>query len=163
MSVIYYCSLLDDAIFFVDQAKGLPDVPSTQALRDRYARASILFSWIALEEMLDCAIEERGLSPAALPKRLRSRLDFALHAIGRPPVEPESYSTARKLRNRLTHSVINEKAARASIDEARQVFDFCSRTIKDLFKHQVRWGLEPGSSETIFRENVRLLADLGGH
>lgn len=162
VSVIYYCSLLDDAIFFVNHAKGLPDVPSSQPLRHRYTRASILFSWIALEEMLDYAIEEQGLLAAAPPKPLRSRLDFALHAIGRPAVEAEAFSTARKLRNRLTHPVINGKAAGASIEDARKVFDFCSRAIKSLFTHEVRWGLDDSSTATIFRENVRLLADHGG-
>lgn len=162
MSLIYYCSLLDDAIFFVNQATGLPDVPSSQPLRDRYTRASILFSWIALEEMLDYAIEEQGLWATAPAKPLRSRLDFALQAIGRPPVEAEAFSAARKLRNRLTHPVINGKVEVASLEDARRVFDFCSGEIKSLFRHEVRWGLDDSSAATIFRENVRLLADHGG-
>jgi len=115
-----------------------------------------------MEEMLDYAIEEQGLSAAAPPNPLRSRLDFALHAIGRPPVNAGAFSTARKLRNRLTHPVIKGKAAEPSIEDATKVFAFCSGAIKSLFKHEVRWGLDDSSTATIFRENVRLLADHGG-
>ena len=159
VSRVYYCSILDDAHFFLNQAQGLPDVPSSRPLRDRYIRACILFSWIALEEMLDYAIQERGLSKGAPPTPLRKRLDFTLKAGGQPSVDAVSFSATRRTRNEITHPIIYGKLVVVAFRDARNAFDFCSRTIQILFsKHEVAWGLEKSPSAKTVRENVRLSA-----
>ena len=55
MSRLTYCPTLDDAYFFLNQSKSLSGTPSIKPLQQRYIRACILHSWIALEEMLDSA------------------------------------------------------------------------------------------------------------
>jgi hypothetical protein len=92
MSVTHYCTILDDANFFINQAKGLPVVPSTNPLRDRYIRMGILCSWIALEEVLEVSIEEKDLARPARQIPLRDRLDLALTALGREPVEVGAFN-----------------------------------------------------------------------
>jgi hypothetical protein len=136
VSVTHYCPILDDANFFINQAKGLPVVPSASPLRDRYIRMGILCSWIALEEMLEISIEEQGLSRAARRMPLRDRLDLALTTLGRDPLEGRAFMEAREVRNHLTHPHANGQPA--SLEEAASVFDFCFGTIKNLFRNEVR-------------------------
>lgn len=136
MGVFYYYTILDDANFFIDQAKGLPTVPSSNPLRDRNIRMSILCSWIALEEVLEFTIEEQDLQKSAPPKPLRNRLDFVLRAMGRTPVEYQVFMEARKLRNDITHP--SEDRQLVSLEEAICTFDFCFGVIKNLSRYEVR-------------------------
>jgi len=164
------CSTLDDAWFFLNQAKGLPNVPSTRALQQRYIHACILFSWMALEDMTDYAIENRvkgKVSTTVRPKALRARLDLALQAIGETPVEVGAYSKARKPRNQLTHPTqAGVRGLEYRLEDARYVFDFCSSLITRLFNGQVIWGTETPTamysiSAKALREKMRLLATRG--
>lgn len=135
VSVIYYCTILDDANFFINQAKGLPVVPSANPLRDRYIRMGILCSWIALEEMLAVSIEEQGLSKAARRVSLRNRLDLALRTLRKASLDGDAFVQARAVRNCLTHPRGDEQPA--SLKEAVGVFNFCFGAIRDLFLNEV--------------------------
>ncbi|MGH2639800.1 MAG: hypothetical protein ACRDF4_11080 [Rhabdochlamydiaceae bacterium] len=137
MTAFYCYTILDDANFFINHAKTLPTVPSANPLRARYIRAGVLCSWIALEEVLEFAIEEHDLSKAAPSKPLRNRLDFVLQSLGRKPVEPQAFMEARKLRNDITHPSDRESA---SLEEAMKTFDFCFSAIKNLSRHGVKLG-----------------------
>ena len=57
MSIVYGFTTLDDAQWFLNQAKGLPEIASAKSRRERYVRACVVLSWIALEESLDIAIK----------------------------------------------------------------------------------------------------------
>jgi len=159
LSAIYYIPLLEDADFFIHQARGLPSVTSTKPLRDRFVRACILFSWIALEEVVEHALEKEGLAGAAPAKPFRSRLDFALVAVGRPPVDDRLFSDTRKLRNRFTHPVGGGKLTTASLEDARMVFDFCAGAIRSLLRYEIRWHLDGSLGPRTLREKLRLAAD----
>ena len=86
--------------------------------------------------MLEVAIEEQDLAKAARRKPLRGRLDLALTALGREPLEGEAFMQARGVRNHLTHPHGDGQAA--SLEEAASVFNFCFGTIKNLFRNEVR-------------------------
>jgi hypothetical protein len=159
MGEFYCCDTLDDAWFFLNQAKGLPNVPSTRALQQRCIHACILFSWMALEDMTDYAIGNRimgNVSATARSKALRARLDLALQAIGETPVESEAYTKARKPRNQLTHPTqAGVRALEYRLEDARCVFGFCSSLIGRLFNGQVIWGTETLTSVKALREDTR--------
>jgi hypothetical protein len=153
------CSTLDDAWFFLNQAKGLPNVPSARALQQRYIHACVLFSWMALEDSTDYAIKNRikgKISATVRPKALRARLDLALQAIGETPVEVGPYSKARKRRNQLTHPIqAGVQNLEYRLEDACYVLDFCSSVIARPFNGQVIWGTETPTSAKALRENVR--------
>lgn len=159
MGWLLRCSTLDDAWFFLNQAKGLPNVPSARALQQRYIHACILFSWMALEDSTDYAIKNRikgKISATVRPKALRARLDLALQAIGETPVEAGAYSKARKPRNQLTHATqAGVQGVEYRLEDARSIFDFCSSVITRLFNGHVIWGTETPTSAKALQENVR--------
>jgi len=159
MGYFYRCDTLDDACFFLNQAKGLPNVPSARALQQRYIHACILFSWMALEDMTDFAIGNKiksEVSGTVRAKALRAKLDLALPAIGETPVEEGAYSKARKPRNQLTHPTkAGVRVLGYTLEDACYVFGFCSSLIARLFNGQVIWGTETLTSAETLRENVR--------
>ena len=159
MGYFYRCDTLDDACFFLNQAKGLPNVPSARALEQRYIHACILFSWMALEDMTDFAIGNRikgKVSSTVRPKDLRTKLDLALQAMGETPVEERAYLKARKPRNQLTHPTkAGVRVLGYTLEGACYVFDFCSSLIARLFNGQVIWGIEKTTSAEALRENMR--------
>jgi hypothetical protein len=165
MGEFYRCDTLDDAWFFLNQAKGLPNVPSARALQQRYIHACILFSWMALEDMTDYAIENRikgKVLSTVRQKTLRTKLDLTLQAIGETPIEVGAYPKARKPRNQLTHPTqAGVRGLEYKLEDARCVFDFCSGLIARLFNGQVIWGTETPTSAKARQENVRLLATQG--
>lgn len=158
MGWFYRCDTLDDAWFFLNQAKGLPNVPSARALQQRYIHACIVFSWMALEDMTDFAIGNRmsKIQATVRPKAVRTKLDLALQTIGEAPVEVRAYSKARKPRNQLTHPTkAGVRGLGYGLEDACYVLDFCSSVIGRLFNGQVIWGTETPTSAKALRENMR--------
>jgi len=99
---ITYSLELNDACWFLNQAKGLPDIPRTQQLISRYLRATVVFSWVALEQMLGYAID-KYVSPGKLvresvPARLRDRLEHVF-AVNGKQLDRSDFKKHRDLRN----------------------------------------------------------------
>ena len=114
MSIVWRFTSLDDAFFFLNQSKGMSDIPSSRPLRQRYIRACILFSWLSLEEVLEYVIrqkEKEGTLKHPVPTRLGDKLQFVLHAL-RKSHSSDEFQTLRKIRNRLAwiiHDLSGEK------------------------------------------------------
>ncbi len=141
MSRITYCTTLDDAYFFLNQAKGLPDIPSVKPLRQRYLRSCIFFAWIALEEILDCAVtdlEETGKLHKASPHRLRDKVKLVLALRGRHTFRSEDFEKARRIRNSLVHPTPDlSEDVLLTLQKANHVFQDCLKTIHTLYSHNV--------------------------
>lgn len=159
LGIRYYIPLLDDADCFLNQARGLPEVASAKPNIDRFLRASILLSWVALEEALEYVLEEKALGGAAPAKPFRSRLDFALSALGRPPVPGDLFTFSRKLRNQLTHPISKSKITAPSVDDATKVFRLCAGLIRNLSKYEIIWHLDGPPGPRTLRERLRFATD----
>jgi hypothetical protein len=82
-----------------------------------------------------------------------------LVAVGQPPADGQVFSETRKLRNSFTHPSGRGKAPDVTIEDAKKVFDFCSSTIRKLFRHERKWRLVGTSGPRTLREKLRLAAD----
>jgi hypothetical protein len=126
-----YSIALNDACWFLNQAKGLPDVPKTQQLISRYLRATVVFSWVALEQMLTAAIDEyiaKGkMVRSSIPKRLRDKLEHVLAAQGKT-LDRVNFKKHRDLRNDITH---DDRVF--SISDVEEAHLFCIETIEAFF------------------------------
>jgi hypothetical protein len=136
-----YCTTLDDAYFFLNQSIGLPDIPSTVPLRQRYLRACILFSWIALEETLNYVVEELVSKRRLLcePRGgLLDRLNAVRDARRVAPIDQREFLDARNTRNLLTHATSGEVENRLlTIEQARRVFEYCLKVIRETYPYEV--------------------------
>ena len=141
MSRLTYVTTLDDAYFFLNQSKGLPKIPSVKPLQQRLARACILHSWIALEEMLDYAIEDlrkqgKMKEPPARP--LSEKLKAVLSARGSLALDMKDFSVARKVRNILVHPTPNKSEDHfLTLEQASSVFNYCLTTIRAISPYNV--------------------------
>jgi CHASE3 domain sensor protein len=93
-----------------------------------------MFSWIALEEMLDSYVAENKLSA---PAGLRDRLAAALKHISSVDPASDSFQEARKIRNLLTHGTDDRtEAAILTANSASKVFNYCASMIAQLGGHR---------------------------
>jgi len=129
-----YCTL-DDAFAFLTEAKGLPLVARTSVRLRRLLRATVMLSWIALEDGLDDAMDDwrkAGREFIGIPTGLKSRLCFVLSALGASPLNEPEFDRLRNIRNCLAHP----KAARVddelSLEIANQTFELCIATLRAL-------------------------------
>jgi hypothetical protein len=133
---ITYSLALNDAYWFLHQAKGLPDVPKSQQLVLRYLRATVVFSWVALEQMLGSTIDDyvsRGkLVRSSVPTRLRDKLEHVLAVKGKT-LDRSLFKRHRDLRNDITHD-----DTLFSISDVNAAYSFCFDTIVDFYPGKIR-------------------------
>jgi hypothetical protein len=134
-------TVLDDAYFFLNQAKGRPDVPSIRPLLQRYIRACILSSWIALEETLDYAIDDlkKSGTPAMLPNRsLRDKIKAVLELRGAARLDSALFNETRAIRNSLVHPTKNtSEGTLLTVEQATKVLDFSYQLIRAIYPYSV--------------------------
>ena|SRR5712691_101962 len=142
MSIVWRFTSLDDAPFFLNQSKGMSDIPSSRPLRQRYVRACILFSWLSLEEVLEYVIrqkEKEGTLKHPVPSRLGDKLRFVLHALRKSHSSSE-FQTLRKIRNHLVHPASEtDETTLLTQNQAAAAFRYCSSTIQRLCPVKVAW------------------------
>jgi hypothetical protein len=128
-------SALDDAHFFLMEAKGLPAIPSASVRLSRCVRACILLSWVGLEDGLDCAVEgwgARGLTIKALPTKLKVRMLAFLLPLSEPSRVDAEFDRLRRIRNQLAHPRDKEASPPPTLIDAEQTFQFCLGTLRAL-------------------------------
>src|SRR5579872_1224206 len=126
--VYTYSVILNDAYYYLNQCKGLPDIPSSEPLRQRNLRACVLFSWIAVEEMLDYSVGElvrQKLLKATPRGKFYQRLTKVLLLRGAVPIEIEEFRAMRRIRNLLSHPTTTAPEVSLNVQDAREVFDYC--------------------------------------
>ena len=139
MGLTIYSLALNDACWFLNQAKASLDIPRNRQTTLRYLRATVLFCWVALEQMLDSAIEEyvvQGkLLSASIPKRLRDRLEIALAVNGRM-LDRSDFKQYRDLRNDVAHN-----DTEFCMSDVQGSFDVCLETIRAFYpcRIEVTW------------------------
>jgi hypothetical protein len=133
---ITYISTLDDAFYYLNQAKGRPEVPSLRPLIQRYLRSCILLSWIALEETLEYADDEllkRGVSlehKRNLRDKLRAIVEY--HRAG--SFDDKRFTNMRDIRNTLTHPKNDTQEDEIlTIKFALQSFEYCYDLIRAIY------------------------------
>lgn len=119
---------LEDAFYFLNQVRGLPPVPSTLSLRGRFVRAGIILSWVALEEVVNSVVEERGydsLKDFPNPPKLMAVIQYAARK-NKQTIKITDLLKARELRNQVTH-FRSDAVQNAALTESncRFVFDCC--------------------------------------
>jgi hypothetical protein len=143
MSQAVRFTTLDDAFFFLNQSKGMSEIPHSQPLRQRYIRACILFSWVALEESVNHTIDElqqrqsfQGTSPA----RLSDKLEAALRANSQTCFVASDFNVLRRVRNSLTHPRAKvDEAPLLTVDQATATFNYCSAMMTKFLRLELRW------------------------
>jgi hypothetical protein len=140
MTAYTYSIVLNDAYFFLNQSEGLPNIPTAEPLRQRYLRTCVLFSWIAVEGMVDYSsryfVLQKKLSET--PKgRLLQRINAVLSSCHKPTVSDEQFKLVRKVRNALTHPTEMDAAPELDCENARSVFEWCRKVVELLAPHQL--------------------------
>jgi hypothetical protein len=138
--VYTYSVIMNDAYYFLSQSQGLPDIPSAEPLRQRYFRACVVFSWMAIEEMLDYSTTEllRQKKLDKVPKGgLLDRLDRILAIRGASKINAIEFKALRRIRNRITHPI--STAADDELLDATQTragFDYCLKLLELISPHE---------------------------
>jgi hypothetical protein len=100
-------------------------------VRSSDLRATILFCWVVLDQMLDSAIEEYAvqgkLLPSSVPKRLRDKLEYVLDVNGRM-LDLSEFKKCRELRNDIAHD-----ETVSCISDVQGACDFCLETIRAFY------------------------------
>jgi hypothetical protein len=139
--VYTYSVILNDAYYYLNQCKGLPDIPSSEPLRQRNLRTCVLFSWIAVEEMLHYSsaelIHQKVLTAMPVGK-LSARLTQVLGLKGAAPINIEDFRAIRQVRNSLAHPT-SAAATEVSLTltQTQKVFDYCLALIRILAPHEL--------------------------
>lgn len=133
---ITYISTLNDAFYYLNQAKGRPDVPSLRPLIQRYLRSCIILSWVAVEETLEYAYDEllkRGIS-FKFDNNLREKIRTILEYQRVNSFDDQRFTTLRKIRNTLTHPKKDTQENNIlTIDSASQSFEYCFNIIREIY------------------------------
>jgi len=143
MSVGLQFTTLNDAFFFLNQSKGMSDIPASRPLRQRYIRAAILFSWLSLEEVLEYVLTILGKSIITdpVPGKLADRLRFVLNLRRDKSFSLDEFRALRKLRNSLAHPTsATDEGRLLTVDQAAATFKYCSSVIQRLSPVKVIWG-----------------------
>jgi len=139
--VYTYSVILNDAFYYLNQSKGLPDIPSSEPLRQRNLRACVLFSWIAVEEMVHYSAGDllRQKSLKAMPRgRLSDMLTEVLLRRGAVPIKIEEFRAMRRVRNLLTHpATTSVPEVFLSLKHACGVFDYCASLVEQIAPHKL--------------------------
>jgi hypothetical protein len=128
MSIISRFTTLDDAYYFLNQVRGLPEVPNTLLLRQRMIRSSMILSWVALEEIVESVVDEKGYASEKdfpKPPKLFQVIEYAAKKNGKP-LDLAELTEARRLRNDVVHARSDAIQIAALTEEnCRLVFDSC--------------------------------------
>lgn len=121
MSVLVSYSALNDAYWFFNHAKGLPNLEADR--RNRYFRAAVFLGWLSLEECVENTIEELQLDRDKVPVAIRSRLKLLSELRGeewRFAGWEAAFLRAREVRNGLVHPRPDEVVATLLREEVVQ-------------------------------------------
>jgi hypothetical protein len=132
--------VLDDAIAFMREAKGLPSIATAAERMRRCVRACILLSWVALEDGIESSIEDwskKGQVFGILPTTLKARLSAVLLATSGTALDESQFTRLRKIRNELTHPKSNAKPLDLNYETAEQTFQFCLAAFKAMCPYPV--------------------------
>jgi hypothetical protein len=133
---ITYISTLDDAFYYLNQAKGRPEIPSLRPLIQRYLRSCILLSWIALEEILEYGYDgllKKGIS-LGCKRNLRDKIRSFVEYRCANSFDDKRFTKMRDMRNRLTHPKNNTKEDETlTIEVALQSFEYCYELIRIIY------------------------------
>jgi hypothetical protein len=126
---------LEDAYYFLNQVRGLPDIPGSADLRERFMRSAMILSWVAVEEALESIIDSREISSRSdFPKgaKLLQLIDYTAKVNGKV-VGIKELGRARSLRNDVTHAR-SETAFAAALTEPNCafVFETCFSAIRAM-------------------------------
>jgi hypothetical protein len=137
---IYVFTTINDAYAFLLEAKGLPEIKSVRARRQRCVRACILISWAAVEDCLEVAIElwnKKRSTFGPFPAPLKQRLLAVLKTLRKRNINDAKYTRLRRIRNELTHPKPNKAVPDLTVKQAETTFAFCIATIRAIFPYQI--------------------------
>lgn len=128
----WHFTLLDDAFFFLNQAKSLSNTPTARAARERYIRTSVMLSWQALEDSVKDTLHRHTAPP--FPRKLSAKLTLAL-ALRRPAhaFDLVLYQQFYVLRNDVVH--VNAGSAHPTFRDAEAMFTYAKSMISSLIPH----------------------------
>ena len=140
MASTVFVSGLNDAYALLNNARTLPQTPNGKTLIDTYSRAVVLFSWIALEEIVRHEYRERTLT-APSPKLWTCITDLLAN---RPAPLFASFDASkgtflarREVRNSVVHSL--ETAAAISLNDAEEAFTYCKTAVEAISRYRLEF------------------------
>ena len=139
MSVFVSYRPLNDAFWFFNQAKGLPNLEA--ARRNRYFRAAVFLGWLSLEECVEHTIEELQLDRDKVPTAIRAKLKLLCEIREKEwrfTDWESAFLRAREARNGLVHPRPGEVVAALLEEEAVQdVLEVCRSLIESVSSFQL--------------------------
>jgi hypothetical protein len=140
MSRFLHFITLDDSLAFLNELRGLPDIPVSAARRQRLIRSSIILGWVAVEEALDYFIDSYSLGTRAdfpTGSKLLQRLEFVARA-NQKTINLAELATARRLRNDVTHARDATALTLALTEQNCQfVFETCLATVRAMCRYEI--------------------------
>jgi hypothetical protein len=95
-------TLLEDAFFFLNQAKSLSNSPTARAAKARFIRCSVMLSWQALEDATKDVLKNYSNQP--FPFKFSEKLKLALALLNHTSAfNPDLYHQNYRLRNDVVH------------------------------------------------------------
>ena len=136
--MVIYCTTLEDAYYFLSQVKHSPSIKSVQVSWQRQLRACILFSWIALEEVLDGAVKrlrKTGTLREPVANSLAGRLRQVLQTKGVDHQQGADFKRLRKLRNEIVHPKETDVSEETplTVQQAEGTFHFCLGLMRAIY------------------------------
>ena len=133
MAAYIESSNLNDAEYFLNHARGLPATTTGKRRLSVYTKASVVFAWMALEEIVRL---ELAASPVGNhPRRLWDQMDFLIANTTRvSPVAFDgsraSFLAQRRVRNGVAHAL--SVGAEVTIEQAASCFAYCKAAISAI-------------------------------
>jgi hypothetical protein len=137
---------LEDALALLNELHGLPNIPASAFRRHRLIRASIILSWVAVEEVLSGCVDLYSLAAYTdFPEsgKLLQQIEYAAKANGKV-INIQELARSRRLRNDMTHAR-DDEALGDSLTEGncQFVFDTCLAAIRAMRQDRVACSLHP--------------------
>jgi len=130
---------LTDAYFYLNQAKGLPSIPSAEPLRGRYVTSCIFLSRVAVEAALVDRFTELQRNHSISrdrPRRISESLSILL-ARDKKKLNEAEFKRLRRIRNEVAHPKADDHDNDVTLDLASETFLFCAGVIEDMY-HPIR-------------------------
>jgi hypothetical protein len=130
MSRFIQISTLNDAEYFLNNARGLPLTTTGRRRSDIYRKSVVVFSWMALEEIVRLELASSHLK--AKSYRLWDQIELLVsnkssHDLAGFDASKNAFLKQRKVRNGVAHAL--EIGAEVTLEEASSCFSYCKAAI----------------------------------
>jgi hypothetical protein len=138
MSLLTHFTTIEDAFYYLFQAKGTPDTTQGSAIKQRHLRTAILLGWVGVDDALAAFAVRENLSwpPDCRRRALLPRLRFVWNLLDTAALDEAEFNQKRTIRNRIVHPD-GASDVLTTVEQADEALTYCKRLIRVMYPHLV--------------------------